>query len=71
MATVESEHRFKIGQTISLSAGFGYVRTSQTTYEIVALLPSNGSQYQYRIRNNDEMFQRVAAENEMMLRQLD
>ena len=69
MANIESEHRFKIGQVVSLNSGFGYTRTSQAEFEIVALLPSNGAHFQYRIRNSGEQFERVAAENELILRQ--
>lgn len=64
----ERTHRFKIGQTVLLSSGFGYSRDSQTVYNIVALLPSNGTHYQYRISNQSERFERVAAENELRLR---
>lgn len=63
-------HRYKIGQAVSLAAGFGYSRSSQAVFKVVALLPSNGSHYQYRIRNTDELFERVAAENEMVSRQM-
>ena len=63
-------HRYKIGQAVSLAAGFGYSRSAQAVFKVVALLPSNGSHYQYRIRNTDEMFERVAAENEMVNRQI-
>jgi hypothetical protein len=63
--TIEVRHQFKIGQSVTLSPGFGYVRDARAAYEIVALLPSNGAHFQYRIRCADENFERVAAENEM------
>ncbi len=58
-------HRYGIGETVTLSAGFGYAREAETVYSIVALLPSNGAQLQYRIRSEMEKFERVAAENEL------
>lgn len=61
-------HKFRIGQTVSLAAGFGYSRGAEAVFKIVALLPSNGAHFQYRIRNTGELFERVAAENELMLR---
>ncbi|MEX0644006.1 MAG: hypothetical protein WD076_01755 [Parvularculaceae bacterium] len=61
----ERAHRFKIGQVVRLSPGFGYARNAQAAYKVVALLPSNGSHFQYRIRSMDENFDRVAAENEL------
>jgi len=67
----ERVHRYKIGQSVTLVGGFGYEvsRNNQTVYEIIALLPSNGAHYQYRISNQGERFERVAAENEIELRQ--
>lgn len=62
-------HRFRVGQSVSLAAGFGYSRNANAVFKVVALLPSNGKHYQYRIHNSDEQFERVAAENELMLRQ--
>jgi hypothetical protein len=62
-------HKFRIGQTVSLASGFGYSQSARAVFKIVALLPSNGAHFQYRIRNSGELFERVAAENELMLRQ--
>lgn len=64
-------HRYKIGQHVGLSPGFGYARTAGAVYEIVALLPSDRSHFQYRIRSRAEAFERVAAENELTLRAND
>ena len=64
----ERAHRFKVGQTVALAPGFGYSRNDQAVYKVVALLPSNGAHYQYRLKNQSELFERVAAENELMLR---
>ncbi len=68
MVDNDSAHRYEIGQTVSLSRGFGYAKNASAGYEIIALLPSNGAHYQYRLRNSEENFERVAAENEMTLR---
>ncbi len=62
----ERKHRYRIGQSVTLSRGFGYARGAQA-YKIVALMPSNGAHYQYRISNSEERFERVAAENELTL----
>lgn len=70
MKTSRDGHRFKVGQTVSLASGFGYSQNAQALFKIVALLPSNGSYYQYRIRNSSELFERVAAENELNLRRV-
>ena len=35
------------------------------TYEIVKLLPSDGDDYQYRIKSAEEAFERVAKESQL------
>jgi len=35
------------------------------TYKVVRLLPSDGDDYQYRIKNPDEAFERVAKESQL------
>lgn len=69
MQNVQEIHRFKLGQSVKLAPGFGFARTASGDYEVIALLPSNGKHYQYRIRHSGEMFERIAAENELLLRQ--
>ncbi len=59
------DHRFHLGQTVRIAEGFGYTRVQNATYKIVALLPSNGSHYQYKVRNSGEMFDRTVRENEL------
>lgn len=58
-------HRYRIGDAVTLAAGFGYGARRASGFQIVALLPSNGAHYQYRLRNPQESFERVAAENEL------
>ncbi|MEE2692474.1 MAG: hypothetical protein VX640_13130 [Pseudomonadota bacterium] len=65
MPSLERSHRYCIGQSVSLVQGFGYTRGSGVEFKVVALLPSNGAHFQYRIRNSGEAFERVAAENEL------
>jgi hypothetical protein len=38
---------------------------ANSTYEIVRLLPSDGADYQYRIKNPREAFERVASESQL------
>ena len=64
----QQAHRYDLGQTVTLSPGFGYARKASAVYEVTAKLPSNGFHYQYRIRCADENFERVAAENELTAR---
>jgi hypothetical protein len=59
------EHRFRIGQTVKIVEGFGYMRAPDTSFKIIALLPSNGAHFQYKIRNAGESFDRTIRENEL------
>src|SRR5215471_16916782 len=59
------EHRFRIGQSVYFtSRPIGHM-IANSTYEIVRLLPSDGTDYQYRIKNSGEAFERVARESQL------
>lgn len=68
MTAAKVEHRFRVGANVSLQPLRGLARNEVATYTVVAQLPSNGAHFQYRIRNSQEAFERVAAENELVLR---
>ncbi len=58
-------HKFEIGQTVSFtSRPLGHMATNGT-YRIVKLLPSDGDDYQYRIKSATEAFERVAKESQL------
>jgi hypothetical protein len=57
-------HLFAIGQTVRLNGGF--LRTG-ASYQITARLPPIGDSPQYRIRNEEEKFERVARQSELEL----
>jgi hypothetical protein len=51
-----SRHEFKVGQSVSyLGSG-----SAPGLYELMLLLPAEGSVFQYRIRNVNEPHERVA-----------
>ena len=58
-------HKYQIGETVFFtSPSFG--RAAATgSYTVVKLLPSEGDDYQYRIKNSDEAFERVAKESQL------
>lgn len=58
-------HRYKLGDEVTLSRGFGYARVAGAVYEITALLPTERMLFQYRIRSKSEAFSRVATECEL------
>jgi len=58
-------HKYRVGETVFFtSPSFG--RAAATgSYTVVKLLPSEGDDYQYRIKNSDEAFERVAKESQL------
>jgi len=62
---VLQSHRYQVGEVVYYtSPSFG--RAAATgSYTVVKLLPSEGDDYQYRIKNNGEAFERVAKESQL------
>lgn len=61
----DPEHKFELGETVYFtSRPLGHM-ASNGTYQIVRLLPSDGDDYQYRIKSAAEAFERVAKESQL------
>jgi hypothetical protein len=58
-------HRFRVGQTVYFTARRVGRTAASGTYQIVRLLPSDGDDYQYRIKSTGEAFERVAKESQL------
>jgi hypothetical protein len=58
-------HKYHVGEIVYYtSPSFG--RAAATgSYTVVKLLPSEGDDYQYRIKNTEEAFERVAKESQL------
>ena len=58
-------HKYQIGEIVYYtSPSFG--RAAATgSYTVIKLLPSEGDDYQYRIKNTEEAFERVAKESQL------
>jgi len=58
-------HKYNVGETVYFtSPTFG--RAAATgSYTVVKLLPSEGDDYQYRIKSSGEAFERVAKESQL------
>ena len=60
-----AEHKFKVGQSVSLVSGpFGRGGTNNI-YIITQLLPPEGDDYQYRIKSVNEPHERVVKESQL------
>lgn len=63
--SVLKEHKFQIGQSVYFTSRPVGQMAADSTYRIVRLLPSNGDEYQYRIKSAGEAFERVARESQL------
>jgi hypothetical protein len=62
-----SRHRFRVGQTVFYTSSPISRPGASGSYKVVRLLPSDGDDYQYRIKNPGEAFERVAKESQLEL----
>jgi hypothetical protein len=60
-----ARHLFAIGQTVRLKGGFGLQSQSADVYRITGTLPPQGDSQQYRIRNDNENYERVATQDSL------
>ena len=60
-------HKFRVGQTVLYTSSPVSRPGATGTYKVVKLLPSDGDDYQYRIKNPGEAFERVAKESQLEL----
>jgi hypothetical protein len=60
-------HKFRVGQTVLYTSSPITRPGASGTYKVVKLLPSDGDDYQYRIKNPGEAFERVAKESQLDL----
>ena len=58
-------HRFHVGQTVSYTSSPITRPGASGSYKVVRLLPSDGDDYQYRIKHAGEAFERVARESQL------
>lgn len=59
------EHKFSIGETVYFTSRLIGHMNANSSYEVVRLLPSDGADYQYRIKNQREAFERVVKESQL------
>ena len=60
-----NEHKFALGQTVYFTSKLLGHMSVDDTYQVVKLLPSDGHDYQYRIKSKGEAFERVAKESQL------
>lgn len=60
-------HKFYVGQTVLYTSSPISRPGASGSYKVVRLLPSDGDDYQYRIKHAGEAFERVAKESQLEL----
>jgi hypothetical protein len=60
-------HLFTTGQIVRVNDRLGLQPQSAGTYHITATLPPRGDSLQYRIRNDDELYERVVTQDSLEL----
>jgi hypothetical protein len=60
-----SNHKFKIGQTVHYTSGPYGAASASNVYKVTRLLPPQGDDDQYRIKNADEPHERVVKESQI------
>jgi hypothetical protein len=58
-------HKYRVGQTVLYTSSPISRPGASGSYKVVRLLPSDGDDYQYRIKNPGEAFERVAKESQL------
>jgi hypothetical protein len=59
------KHKFVVGENVYFTASNVARPAASGMYEIVKLLPTDGADCQYRIKNSTEAFERVAKESQL------
>jgi hypothetical protein len=66
IGTAMSDHKFRIGQTVTYRPAERGADARQGLYIILARLPQGGNgQFEYRIKHSSEPYERTAKENEL------
>lgn len=63
MSQRKYQHKYRIGQRVEFLNGT--LPVAPGTYEVVRLLPSEGGEPQYRIKSEQEAYERVAREDQL------
>lgn len=58
-------HIFSIGQSVQLKSRFSGSRSARGVFQVTGTLPPLGNSLQYRIRNDEELYERVATQDDI------
>jgi len=60
-------HRFSVGQIVRMKGRLGIIPMTDDIFRITGTLPARDNILQYRVRNDGESYERVAAEDNLEL----
>lgn len=60
-----SKHRFKIGQTVTITSGTFEARAPGETFKVIRQLPAEGRAIPYRIQSTRDRHERVVDEGQL------
>jgi hypothetical protein len=58
-------HKFKVGQSVRFSGASHYEREGSGSYKVIAHLPEEYGDWQYRILSTDKTRERVVKESQL------
>lgn len=64
-AASQAQHKYQLGEAVHFQHSPVSRPGADGSYKIVQLLPSDGDDYQYRIKHAAEAFERVAKESQL------
>jgi hypothetical protein len=59
-----ASHKFKVGEVVEIRPAFSR-NVPGGVYEVTKQLPHNGREFEYRIKNVNELHERVVRESEL------
>ena len=60
-----TKHKYSVGQTVRFSHGTYLSVSGRDDFKVTRLLPTEGSECEYRIKCAEEPFERVARESQL------
>jgi hypothetical protein len=61
------KHKYTVGETVYFTASNVARPPASGAYQVIRLLPTDGDDCQYRIKNSTEAFERVAKESQLAI----
>jgi len=64
-------HRYAVGDRVKLNGHRGSLQRADGAYEVLARLPHEGGPLQYRVRSDEERYERIVIEEDLEVYQAE